>query len=47
MKASFKNFKELKKMMLENEKRRGAVIGKALEDFNGKTGKIKMLIALQ
>jgi hypothetical protein len=43
-----KDFDELKKILSENEKRRGAIIGKAVESFSGSgTGKIKMLISLQ
>ncbi|MBN1132448.1 MAG: hypothetical protein JXR52_13240 [Bacteroidales bacterium] len=42
-----KDFEELKSMLAENEKRRNAVIGKAVEAFDGGTGKIMVLIALQ
>ncbi len=41
------DFEELKNMLAENETRRHAVIGKALEAHNGGTGKIMVLIALQ
>jgi len=41
------DFNELKSMLAENETRRHAVIGKALEAHNGGTGKIMVLIALQ
>ncbi len=41
------DFEELKMMLAENETRRHAVIGKALEAHNGGTGKIMVLIALQ
>jgi hypothetical protein len=43
-----KDFDELKKILSENEKRRNAIIGKAVESFSGSgTGKIKVLISLQ
>ncbi len=43
-----KDFDELKKILSENEKRRNAIIGKAVESFSGSgTGKIMMLISLQ
>jgi len=42
-----KDFEELKAMLAENEKRRNAVIGKAVESFDGGTGKIMVLVALQ
>jgi hypothetical protein len=42
-----KDFDELKAMMTENEMRRHAVIGKALETHSGGTGKIMVLISLQ
>jgi hypothetical protein len=41
------DFEELKAMMTENEMRRHAVIGKALEAHTGGTGKIMVLISLQ
>jgi|WetSurMetagenome_2_1015567.scaffolds.fasta_scaffold12498_2 hypothetical protein len=43
-----KDFDDLKKILAENERRRGAIIGKAVESFSG-TGmaKIKVLISLQ
>jgi hypothetical protein len=41
------DFNELKSMLAENENRRHAVIGKALEAHSGGTGKIMVLIALQ
>jgi len=41
------NFEELKQMLAENEMRRHAVIGKALEAHSGGTGKIQVLISLQ
>ncbi len=42
-----KDFEELKTMMAENEKRRNAVIGKALESHISGTGKIIVLVSLQ
>lgn len=43
-----KDFDELKKILSENEKRRNAIIGKAVESFSGSgTGKIMVLISLQ
>ncbi|HOM40166.1 MAG TPA: hypothetical protein PK064_04585 [Bacteroidales bacterium] len=43
-----KDFEDLKRILAENEKRRGAIIGKALENFSGTgTGKIMVLISLQ
>lgn len=42
-----KDFEELKTMMAENEKRRNAVIGKALESHVSGTGKIIVLVSLQ
>ncbi|MCX6335166.1 MAG: hypothetical protein NT092_12855 [Bacteroidia bacterium] len=42
-----KDFDELKKILSENEKRRNAIIGKAVESFTGSTGKIMVLISLQ
>lgn len=41
------DFDELKQMLAENETRRNAVIGKALEAHNGGTGEIVVLISLQ
>lgn len=41
------DFEELKAMMTENEMRRHAVIGKALEAHTGGTGKIMVLVSLQ
>jgi hypothetical protein len=41
------DFEALKSMLAENETRRHAVIGKALEAHNGGTGKIMVLISLQ
>lgn len=42
-----KDFEELKKMMAENERRRNAIIGKALESHISGTGKIIVLVSLQ
>ncbi|HQK71963.1 MAG TPA: hypothetical protein PL101_12720, partial [Bacteroidales bacterium] len=43
-----KDFDDLKRILAENERRRGAIIGKALESFSGTgTGKIMVLISLQ
>lgn len=42
-----KDFEELKTILAENERRRNAVIGKAVEGFAGGTGKIMILISLQ
>ena len=43
-----KDFEEMKAILAENEKRRNAVIGKAVEAFPGSgTGKIMVLISLQ
>jgi len=42
-----KDFEELKVMIAENERRRNAIIGKSVEEFGGKTGKIMVLISLQ
>lgn len=43
-----RDFEEMKLILAENEKRRNAVIGKAVEAFEGSgTGKIMILIALQ
>ncbi|MEX0986488.1 MAG: hypothetical protein WD052_03340 [Bacteroidales bacterium] len=42
-----KDFEELKKILEENEMRRHAVIGKALEEHKGGTGKIMVLVSLQ
>jgi hypothetical protein len=43
-----KDFNELKKLLSENEMRRNAIIGKAVESFSGTgTGKILVLISLQ
>ena len=45
---SAKDFDDLKKILAENEKRRGAIFGKAVESFTGSgTGKIMVLISLQ
>jgi hypothetical protein len=45
---SAKDFNELKKILSENEMRRNAIIGKAVESFSGSgTGKILVLISLQ
>ncbi|MEX0981875.1 MAG: hypothetical protein WD577_05160 [Bacteroidales bacterium] len=41
------NFEELKSILAENELRRNAVIGKALEAHGGGTGKIMVLVSLQ
>jgi hypothetical protein len=41
------DFEELKKMLAENEMRRHAVIGKAVEALDSGTGKIMVLISLQ
>ncbi|HKK61108.1 MAG TPA: hypothetical protein VJ951_01030, partial [Bacteroidales bacterium] len=41
------DFDELKSMLSENESRRNAVIGKALEAHESGTGKIMVLISLQ
>jgi len=40
-------FEELKSMLAENERRRNAIIGKAVEGHTGGTGKIMVLISLQ
>lgn len=46
--TSAKDFNELKNILSENEKRRNAIIGKAVESFSGSgTGKIMVLISLQ
>jgi hypothetical protein len=43
-----KDFDEMKSILAENEKRRNAIIGKAVESFSGSgTGKIMVLISLQ
>jgi hypothetical protein len=43
-----KDFDDLKKILAENERRRGAIIGKAVESFAGSgTAKIMVLISLQ
>jgi len=42
-----KDFDELKSMLAENEMRRHAVIGKAVEALEGGTGKIMVLVSLQ
>jgi hypothetical protein len=43
-----KDFEEMKMILAENEKRRNAIIGKAVESFSGTgTGKIMVLISLQ
>jgi hypothetical protein len=43
-----KDFNDLKRILSENEKRRNAIIGKALEGFSGTgTGKVVLLISLQ
>jgi Head domain of trimeric autotransporter adhesin len=43
-----KDFDDLKRILSENEKRRGAVIGKAVEGFSDTgTGKIMILISMQ
>ena len=42
-----KDFEELKTMIAENETRRNAIIGKALESHKSGTGKIIVLISLQ
>jgi len=45
---SAKDFDDLKRILSENEKRRSAVIGKAVESFSDQgTGKIMVLISLQ
>jgi len=41
------DFQELKALLTENEMRRHAVIGKALESHSGGTGKIMVLVSLQ
>lgn len=41
-----KNFEEMKSIMAENERRRNAIIGKALESHSSGTGKIMVLITL-
>ncbi|HPC98726.1 MAG TPA: hypothetical protein PL040_07105 [Bacteroidales bacterium] len=43
-----KDFEDLKRILAENERRRGAILGKAVEGFSGTgTGKIMVLISLQ
>ena len=43
-----KDFEEMKSILAENERRRNAIIGKAVEGFSGSgTGKIMVLISLQ
>jgi hypothetical protein len=43
-----KDFEEMKSILAENERRRNAVIGKAIESFSGSgTGKIMVFISLQ
>ncbi len=42
-----KDFEGLKTILAENERRRNAIIGKALEEHNSGTGKIMVLISLQ
>lgn len=43
-----KDFNDLKRILSENEKRRNAIIGKAVEGFSGNgTGKVVLLISLQ
>jgi hypothetical protein len=42
-----KDFNELKSILSENERRRNAIIGKALESHSAGTGKIVVLISLQ
>jgi hypothetical protein len=43
-----KDFDDLKKILSENEKRRNAIIGKAVDSFSGTgTGKVVVLISLQ
>ena len=42
-----KDFEELKSILAENERRRNAVIGKAVESHTSGTGKIMVLISLQ
>ena len=43
-----KDFNDLKRILSENEKRRNAIIGKAVEGFSGTgTGKVVLLISLQ
>jgi hypothetical protein len=42
-----KDFEELKTILAENERRRNAIIGKAVESHTGGTGKIMVLISLQ
>jgi hypothetical protein len=42
------DFADLKRILAENEKRRNAIIGKAVESFSGSgSGKIMVLISLQ
>jgi hypothetical protein len=46
--SNAKDFDDLKKILSENERRRNAIIGKAVESFTGSgTGKIMILISLQ
>ena len=43
-----KDFDDLKRILSENEKRRSAIVGKAVESFSGAgNGKIMVLISLQ
>jgi hypothetical protein len=43
-----KDFEEMKSILAENERRRNAIIGKAVESFSGSgTGRIMVLISLQ
>jgi hypothetical protein len=42
-----KDFEELKNILAENERRRNAIIGKAVESHQGGTGKIIVLVSLQ
>jgi hypothetical protein len=44
---SAKDFEELKSMLAENERRRNAVIGKALSSSSDGEGKVIVLVSLQ
>ena len=45
---SAKDFEDLKRILAENERRRNAIVGKAVDSFQGSgTGKIMVLISLQ
>jgi len=45
--STAKDFEELKSMLAENERRRNAVIGKAVGSHSSGTGKVMVLISLQ